>query len=179
MKYFTPELVVAYGSDDPTTWKDAEARWDDTCARYDAYLASVKDRLPADLRHVEHTYRLHDAVVRVMGRRGQEFVLLLQPASPPQPLLTFTYELVGEPLIRKDVLPADYQSTGGYVDWQYDEIEMVPGDRPTWRQSILLGNGWEVVLRFHDVRVEEVQALIPAPHGGPFVSVPSSLTHSA
>ncbi len=115
MKYFTPELVVAYGSDDPATWKDAEARWDDACARYDAYLASVKDRLPADLRHVEDTYRLHDAVVRVMGRRRQEFLLLLQPASPPQPLLTFIYELVGEPVIRKDVLPPDYQSTGGVL----------------------------------------------------------------
>lgn len=67
MKYFTPELVVAYGSDNPATWKDAEARWDDACACYDAYLASIKDRLPADLRHVEDTYRLHDAVVRAMG----------------------------------------------------------------------------------------------------------------
>src|SRR5437870_5487713 len=111
MKYFTPELVVAYGSDDSTTWKAAEARWDDACARYDAYLASVKDRLPADLRHVEHTYRLHDAVVRSMGRQGGDFVLVLQPAIPPQPLLTFTYELAAEPIIRKDVMPPDYRST--------------------------------------------------------------------
>src|SRR5262249_40319648 len=76
MKYFTPELVVAYGSDDPATWKAAEARWDDACARYAAYVASVKDRLPADLRQVEDTYRLHDAVVRGMGRRGKAFVLV-------------------------------------------------------------------------------------------------------
>jgi hypothetical protein len=159
-------LVVAYGSDDPATWKDAEARWDDACARYDAYLASVKDRLPADLRHVEDTYRLHDAVVRVMGRRRQEFLLLLQPASPPQPLLTFIYELVGEPVIRKDVLPPDYQSTGGYVDWQYDEIEMAEGMPPTWRQTTLLSNGWEVVLHFRNVGVEEAEALLPAPRNG-------------
>jgi hypothetical protein len=166
MKYFTPELVVAYGSDDPATWKNAEARWDDACARYNAYLASVKDRLPADLRHIEDTYRLHDAVVRVMGRRGREFVLLLQPTSPPQPLLTFIYELVGEPVIRKDVLPLHYQSTGGYVDWQYDEIEMAEGLPPTWRQAILLSNGWEVVLHFRNVRVEEAEALLPAPRNG-------------
>jgi hypothetical protein len=170
MKYFTPELVVAYGSDDPATWKDAEARWDDACARYDAYLASVKDRLPANLRHVEDTYRLHDAVVRGMGRRGGAFVLVLQPAGPPQPLLTFTYELVGEPHIRKDVLPAEYQSTGGYVDWQYDEIELGEGEPPTWRQSILFSNGWEVTLHFRDVRVEEVEALLPPPRNGAVTS---------
>ncbi|MCI0458749.1 MAG: hypothetical protein L0Z62_17460, partial [Gemmataceae bacterium] len=75
-----------------------EARWDDACAHYDAYLASVMDRLPADLRPVEDTYRLHDAVVRGTGRRGRVFVLVLQPADPPQPLLTFTSELVGEPV---------------------------------------------------------------------------------
>jgi hypothetical protein len=27
MKYFTPELIVAYGSDDAATWKEAETRW--------------------------------------------------------------------------------------------------------------------------------------------------------
>ena len=50
MKYFTPELVVAYGSDDSTTWKAAEARWDDACARYDAYEVhdcAPSHRLPA------------------------------------------------------------------------------------------------------------------------------------
>lgn len=164
MKYFTAELVVAYGSDDPATWKAAEARWDDACARYDAYLASVKDRLPADLRWVLDTYRLHDAVVRGMGRRGGVFVLVLQPALPPQPLLTFTYDLVDEPIVRKDVLPIEYQSTAGYVDWQYDEIELAESERLTWRQSILFSNGWEVGLHFRDVRVEAAEALLPAPH---------------
>ena len=172
MKYFTPELVVAYGSDDPATWKDAEARWDDACARYGAYLASVKDHLPPDLRRVEETYRLHDAVVRGMGRRDGEFVLVLQPTDPPQPLLTFTYELVGQPVIRRDVLPPEYQSVGSHVDWQYDEIEMADGEAPTWRQSILFSNGWEVVLHFRAVRVEEAEALLPAPRNGAETSRP-------
>jgi hypothetical protein len=166
MKYFTPELVVAYGSDDPATWKDAEARWDDACARYDVYLASIKDRLPADLRHVEETYRLHDAVVRGMGRRDGAFVLVLQPADPPQRLLTFIYELVGAPVIQEDMLPAEYQSTGGCVDWQYDEIEMAEGEPTTWWQSILFSNGWEVTLHFRAVRVEAAEALLPVPGNG-------------
>jgi hypothetical protein len=107
-----------------------------------------------------------------MGRRGGEFILLLQPAGPPQRLLAFTYELVDEPVIRRDVLPPAYQSAGDPVDWQYDEIEMTDGEPRTWRQSILLSNGWEVVLHFRAVRVEEAEALLPAPRHGAGTSRP-------
>jgi hypothetical protein len=107
-----------------------------------------------------------------MGRRDGELVLVLQPAGPPQPLLAFTHGLVGEPIIRRDVLPAAYQSAGGCVDWQYDEIEMVDGQPPTWRQSVLLSNGWEVILHFRAVRVEVAEALLPAPRKGAVTSWP-------
>ena len=49
------------------------------------------------------------------------------------------------------------------MDWQYDEIEMAEGEPPTWWQSILFSNGWEVNLHFRTVRVEEADALLPAP----------------
>jgi hypothetical protein len=52
------------------------------------------------------------------------------------------------------------------VEWQYDEIEKIPGEPPTWRQSILLSNGWEVVIHFRDLKVEEMQALLPSPGNG-------------
>ncbi len=54
---------------------------------------------------------------------------------------------------------------------------MVPGTPPTWRQSILLSNGWEVTLHFRDVQVQEVQVLIPAPRNGQIVELPASLSH--
>ena len=166
MKYFTPELVVAYGSDDPATWKDAERRWDAVCEQYDAYLASINEQFPPGLRHVEDHYSLHDAVIRGMGRRDGAFVVMLQLDTPPQPLLTLTYDLAEGPVIREGVLPPEYRSTGGQVDWQYDEVEQGPGEPPTWRHSVLLSNGWEVILHFRDVRAEEAQALIPAPRNG-------------
>jgi len=40
--------------------------------------------------------------------------------------------------------------------------ESVSGDPPTWRQSLLLSNGWEVSLHFREVHVEELHPLIPA-----------------
>jgi hypothetical protein len=68
------------------------------------------------------------------------------------------------------VLPAEYQSTAGIVDWQYDEIEMADGEPTTWWQSILFSNGWEVTLHFRTVRIEAAEALLPAPGNG---AVPS------
>jgi hypothetical protein len=64
------------------------------------------------------------------------------------------------------------------VDWLYDEIEKVDGRPPTWRQSILLSNGWEVTLHFRDVKVEEVQAILPVPRNGA-ISLSSGLSQPA
>lgn len=163
MKYFTPELIVAYGSDDPATWKLAEARWNAALEQYSAVLTSLKPAFPPGLRRIEESYYLHDAVIRGMGRRDGSFVIMLQLDTPPQPLLTFTYDLVEEPIIRHDVLPPEYHSTGDQIDWQYDEIEKASEQPLTWRQSILLSNGWEIALRFREIRIDEIQALIPTP----------------
>jgi hypothetical protein len=166
MKYFTPELIVAYGSDDPETWKEGQRRWEAACARYSTHLASLRNDLPPGLRLIEDNYRLHDAVVRGMGRRGGAFFIMLQLDAPPQSLLSCTYSLVDEPAITHGALPPEFCSTGGQVDWQYDEVEKGARQPPTWRQSILLSNGWEVALHFRDVQVEEIQPLLPAPRTG-------------
>lgn len=163
MKYFTPELIVAYGCDDAKAWKQAETRWDAACDQYNTALALLKPAFPPGLRYLEDRYSLHDAVIRGMGRREGLIQIMLQLDAPPQSLLTLTYDLVEEPIIAQGVLPVDYRSTSGHIDWQYDEIEEASQKPPTWRQSILLSNGWEIVLHFHDLRVEEIEALIPVP----------------
>lgn len=163
MKYFTPELIVAYGADDPAIWKDAEAKWEAACQQYNAALVLLKPAFPPGLRCLEDSYVLHDAVIRSMGRRKETFVIVLQLDTPPQSLLTLAYDLMEEPIVKREILPADYRSTDGHIDWQYDEIDKALDQPPSWRQSILLSNGWEIVLHFRDIRIEEIQALIPAP----------------
>jgi hypothetical protein len=177
MKYFTPELIVAYGSDDPAAWKEAEARWDAACEQYNTTLALLKPAFPPGLRYLEDHYSLHDAVIRGMGRRAGSFLIMLQLDAPPQSLLTLTYDLVEGPIVTQDVLPAEYRSTGGHIDWQYDEIEEASQQPPTWRQSILLSNGWEIVLHFRDLRVEEIEALIPAPRESAALAI-AGMPHS-
>ncbi len=163
MKYFTPDLIARGQSDDSCVLNEVETLWDERCERYNAYLASIRDELCPGLRHIEDNYYLHDAKVRGMGCRDRTFVVVLQLDTPPHSLLTFTYDLVEPPRIDPQILPESARSQGDLVEWQYDEIEKAPGETPTWRQAILLSNGWEIALHFRDVKVEEMQAILPAP----------------
>ena len=166
MKYFTPDLIVRGQSEDSRVLKEVESLWDENCERYNAYLAAIRDELCPGLRNIEDNYYLHDATVRGMGYREGMFVIVLQLDTPPRSLLTFSYELVEPPRIDPQAIPEANRSRGDVIEWQYDEIEKVLGASPTWRQSILLSNGWEVVVHFRDVHIEAMQSLLPSPSLG-------------
>jgi hypothetical protein len=167
MKYFTPELLALGVTEDDEQLNEQERQWDDAGARYVAYLDSVRPHMPPGLRRLDADYYLHDAAVLGMGRQGRLFVMVLRLDTPPYSLLTLHYDLVDDPVILRDALPAGLRTPADVVEWQYDEIERDP---PDWRQLILLSNGWEVRLHFRDVQVQEAQALIPAPHVAPTLS---------
>jgi hypothetical protein len=179
MKFFTPELIAMGRSKDHAVLNKQEELWDEACARYFARLDVLKPDLPAGLRKLVDSYYLHDAIVRGMGQSGNTFIVLLQLDTPPQSLLTLTYDLIAEPTINQDALPLPYRARGSQVDWQHDEIEREECEIATWSQSILLSNGWEVLLRFRDVAVQEAAALIPAPRNGevslPMASMPQGV----
>lgn len=166
MKYFTLDLITRGQSKDSHVLNEVETLWDERCQRYREYIASIRDELCAGLRNIEDNFYLHDAKVRSMGWRESTFVIVLQLDTPPHSLLTFTYELVEPPRIDPHILPEILRSRGELVEWQYDEIEKVAGKPPTWRQAILLSNGWELVVHFRDIRVEEMQAILPVPSNG-------------
>jgi hypothetical protein len=175
MKFFTPDLIARGQSDDSGVLNEVETLWDERCQLYSEYVASIRDQLCSGLRHIEDSYYLHDAIVRSMGCREGLFVVVLQLDTPPYSLLTFNYELVESPRIDPNVLPESARSLSELVEWQYDEIEKVPSEPPTWRQSILLSNGWEVVVHFRDVQVTQMQAILPAPSLGMSSWMPSLL----
>jgi hypothetical protein len=166
MKYFTPQLIAMGQSNDDCILHEQQRLWEEAGDRYVAYLDTVRPHFPPGLRQIDANYYLHDAIIRAMGRHDQSFVIILQLDTPPQSILTFTYDLVEEPIIVKDALPAELCGSGPIVDWQYNEIEMVPGEPPTWRESVLLSNGWELALHYRDVEVQEVQAVLPTPRQG-------------
>jgi hypothetical protein len=163
MKYFTPDLLARGLTGDESCLDQQEQLWDEAGNRYVAYLETVRPAFPSGLRQLDEGYYLHDAVVFGMGQRAGSFVIVLQLDTPPNSLVMLTYDLVGSPTIAYDALPAGLRSPHYHVEWQYDEIDQLPGEPPTWRQSILLSNGWEVQLQFRDVLVQEAQAVLPVP----------------
>ena len=162
MKHFTRELIEMGRSREHAILNRQEELWDEACDRYFGQLDAIKDEMPPGLRRLVDGYYLHDAAVRGMGQRGRTFLVVLHLDTPPRSLLTLSYELVEDPMIDRTALPPELSARGGSVDWQHDEIERVPGEPPTWAQSVLLSNGWEVRLHFRDVQVQEVQSLLPA-----------------
>jgi hypothetical protein len=166
-------------SSDDRVLNEQERQWEDAGARYVAHLATVRPQFPPGLRLIDESYFLHDATVQGLGRRGQNLVMILQLDTPPQSILTLTYELVEDPVVLREALPPESCGTGARVDWLYNEIEMVFGDPPTWRETLLLSNGWELSLHFRDVRVEEAQAVLPAPRIGVAPAGVSFILHQA
>jgi hypothetical protein len=177
MKYFTPELLLRYGADEPGTYQPATEEWDQACQRYTSYIDSVKGQMTPGLRKIDESYFLHDAKIRAMGKQGRSFLITVQLDNPPHPLVTFTCELMDEPVINTTALPFELRSTGHVIEWQYDELELLAGEPPTWSWSILLSNGWEVKLYLRDVQVQELQAMIPVPQNGQ-VGAPASTLRS-
>jgi hypothetical protein len=163
MKYFTPDLYVRGQSQDDSVLDEVDRLWEEAGERYAAYLDTVRPEFPAGLRYLDNRYYLHDAEVRGMGRLGSSFIITVQLDTPPQSLVTFTFDLVEEPAIHKGVLPAELCTSARLADWMYDEWEKVAGNPPTWALSILLSNGWEVRLHVHDVQIQEAQAVLPPP----------------
>jgi hypothetical protein len=164
MKYFTPELLHRYGSSDPAVYRTAAEEWEGRCERYKAYIETAKAHMPAGLLDLDR-YLLHDAVVRAMGRKDDAFVITVQLDAAPHTLLTFTYDLVAEPVIKRGVLPPEECTPDSHIEWQYDEVEEIEDRGAIWEHSILLSNGWELCIRFRDVEVTELQPVFAAEAG--------------
>jgi hypothetical protein len=165
MKYFTPDRIVQGQSTDDAVLNRHEEEWDRVCDDYEAYLATVRPHFPPGLRSLIDGYYLHDATIQGMGQQGRVFVVVLQLDTPPRSLLTLQYQLIEDPVVIRDALPAQVRSKGDRVEWLYDELGAETP--PTWTHSILLNNGWEVRLHFSDVAVQEVAPLLPIPRGLP------------
>jgi hypothetical protein len=179
MKYFTPELIARGQSDDCRILTEVEARWDELCDEYSAYLDTIKAEFPPGIRHIEDSYYLHDATILGIGRHDGALVMMLRLDPPPQSLLTFTYDLVEKPRIVPEALPECVRTKGTIIEWQYDEIEKVNGQPPTWHQSIRLSNGWEITLQYRDVKVKEMEALLPASRYRTVARTPTVVPESA
>lgn len=155
MKYFTPELFIAFNSSDRKIARDAATQWDKAVAAYDKHLRSIRRKLPQPVRQLTDLY-LHDsefiefeeaspndrrAVAHVVLRRRGEITFL-------------SYFLLEKPSIARPIKDAVFSSHA--VQWLYDEINYQgPGD---FSHEILLSDG-----RIFRLRFEHLSILTAAP----------------
>jgi hypothetical protein len=150
VKYFTPELMERLDSPDPTVANAADAEWDRRLERYEQELQRIEPELPEHVREFNGLL-LHDARVLSVARQGDQFHLVLHKDVPPRDLVLLTYFLTEEPVIDREALPIGQRSP--VMDYLYDEFELVQeGNTRLYAESILFSNGWEMRLRFRDVR---------------------------
>jgi hypothetical protein len=164
MKYFTPDLWLRMQSGvDRETFLTAYDEWE---RRVTAYTEEVARIIPDDRSHL-HLRRfaleesLHDAVVLGCWFATEERLnLLIQPEAPAERLVLLDYALVGEPVVNRDILSAEYCSSR--PTWMYDELALLDGtgspDEPVFTHNILLGNGYELIVSFRRFEVSRHHA---------------------
>jgi hypothetical protein len=175
MQYFTPEL---FGRLQDLKDHDALQAWDRAAESYASALRKVLPSFPPSVRKLAGKYILHDAEVLFITRSRDNLSITLQPELEGGHLLILSYTLVGEPQFNPAAIPEKYRTE--YAAWLYDELSRgkpVPrrpprrkagaaarnGRSPVYCHDILLSNGWELFLRFRQVKITRPQRLLPPP----------------
>jgi len=160
MKFFTAELLERYNADDPATASAAGAEWEAASERYAQHLQVLEPELPAHLREF-NALLLHDAVVQALARDGRQLIMVLKKDIPPQDLVILCYDLVDEPVVVPFARhPGDWQKPTRFDFDEFDRIQ--EGEGRVCTQAIVFANGWELRLRFRDVRVTLAEPWVPA-----------------
>jgi hypothetical protein len=189
MRFFTPELLARFGSDDPQIAQAAQEELERRSEEYLDLLRSLQPRLPDRFRDLLDRFYLHDARVldestfieaishqfgrtlwgglrseRVssLGRESplQSFWLHLQLDTPPRETLVLQYRSAR---IEKVEVHESLHEESPDLEWQYDEVEVIQADTMfEFRHSILFTMGLELRLRFQGFDFATLKPMDPA-----------------
>lgn len=176
MKYFTPELFMAYNSPDDEVAARADSEWDEATVRYKDERTGIIDRMPAAIRDLA-TMCLHDAEVISRNSRKTPLHALIERmpflVHPEMaiPLWTATdiislrlddefiflyYSLYDEVTVTPP--PVGWAFGRGPETWLYDEVgvlrPMIPW--PVYVHRILLSSGVTLDIPFGGVFIHRV-----------------------
>jgi len=197
MKYYTSKLIEMGRSENDDILDKQDRLWGEAGALYAQYIKQVQRGFPRGVRRLFARYYLHDAVIHRIAEKDRSFLIELQLDTPPRSLLVFRYRLLRPAEVNKEALPPACRSKGPEVDWLYAEVEQLSSDQilaspqastwvkdewltqaqsgngkadapwPFWAHRILLSNGWELTLCFHDIDIHEYEnILVPSAANG-------------
>jgi hypothetical protein len=162
MKYFTPELLNRFRSDDENVSARAHDEWEKSLQRYERREARIKTTLPEGVRRfLDEQVCLHDARLLNMGKHGDTFVMVLEKEPPSRDLVILRFTLDAEMQIADT--PLKGKSGSDFMTWMYEEWDIDRRQRCSF--AVLLSNGWIVKLRFRDFQHLIVQQVMPGSNG--------------
>ena len=178
MRFFTPDLIERFSSDDDHIALAAQTELEQRSEEYARNLGEAAFELPQRFTELLDRYYLHDARVidrsflgngdsgslsgsepgtSITGwkssgrveRRLLSFWMVLELDTPPREVLVLQYRsALVEGIETHESLREDECP---YLEWQYDEVELINTDQgKQFRHSILFTNGLELRLRFKD-----------------------------
>ncbi|HJT76456.1 MAG TPA: hypothetical protein VJ739_04570 [Gemmataceae bacterium] len=172
MKYFKPELLRRCRSLDDDAADVAAAEWEQAIAAYRARLRAIRSRLPSGADRLLARFTLHDAQLLTIAddTKRPRLTLLVRlegTRDQPGPVLELSYLLVAGPhggVVFRKHAGLGHKALGprGVL---YDELNL-DEERAFFTHSLLLTDGFEIEIRFHDLRVRaraRGQALFPSP----------------
>jgi hypothetical protein len=148
MKYFTPDLLLRYGSEDDATADAAHREWERKSRQYQERLDAVRPLLPRAARSLLRRYCLHDARVLMLGipRDDLALSLVLELDDATGTAVQLVYDLVRKPRLRKH---PELAERGAPLEWLYDEFDVEEGkEGKVFTHSILFTGGQELRLAF-------------------------------
>lgn len=155
MHYFTPELYQRFNSPDDTIALAADAEWEAAIARYDEHLASLREKMPAQVVELSQLC-LHDG--EILQRQEQQqppdvacFGLATLAVRLDDTLVTLLYFLRDH--ISEQPSPEDWPFSRDREHWLYDEIHWKKGSRGGFEHMILMSSGVVLAIPFSAVLI--------------------------
>jgi hypothetical protein len=191
MKYFTPDLLERFGSEDDRIALAAQDELERRSERYAEHLKGIAKKLPPRFLEMQDRFYLHDA--RVVGPTVPWFrpdvpapfhaelwwdfpFRSPRPRTDPgwQPSFLLALRLDPPP---QEVLVLHYRFARvdevrfhapigdeklPFLEWRHDEVDLVPSDEGLeFGHSILFTNGLELIVRFRDFDYATLKPMAP------------------
>jgi hypothetical protein len=166
MKFFTPDLVLRFGSTDDAVADAAHEEWEKVNQKYLDHLERIRPQLPRAVRSFLRNFCLHDARLLALGVGADQLQLslFLELDSPRDHGILLTYHLSRRPELIKH---PELAELGTPIEWLYDEFDLARrATLPATTHFILFTGGRELRLAFRALRVLVFEkVLAPAVQG--------------
>ncbi len=148
MNYFTPDLLVRFGSENDQVADAASDEWEQLSKRYADHLRAISAGLPEAARALIDRFPLHDARVLEIGwdDKSSRLFIVLRLEEGPEQGVQIEYHLTAGPAVYEH---GELYEEEAPLEWLYDELDVLEGTNPpVYTHSILFTKGLELQVEF-------------------------------